>query len=76
MKTRIPFLTLWRSTIFLVIGSAALIFALQYTCVPTLAQEPSPTAPQTAESQPKPPEPAVQPTPTTCGAGRKTGSQI
>ncbi len=57
MKTRAPILTPWRSTIFFVIGAVALIFAWQYTCVPTLAQERSTTSPQPAESQPTPPAP-------------------
>ena len=61
MKTRAPILTLWRSTIFFVIGAVAFIFALQYMCVPTLAQEQRTTAPQPVESQPKPPEPAPPP---------------
>ena len=61
MNMRVPILTLWRSTIFFVLGAVALIFALQYMCVPTLAQEQSTTAPQPVETQPKPPEPAPQP---------------
>jgi thiosulfate reductase cytochrome b subunit len=61
MKTRVPILTLRGSTIFLAVGAVTLIFALQYMCVPTLAQEQSTTAPQPVESQPKPPEPAPQP---------------
>jgi len=59
MKTRVPILTLWRSTIFFVIGALALIFALQYMCVPTLAQEQSTTAPQPAS--PPAATPAVKP---------------
>ncbi len=61
MKMRVPILTLWRCTIFFVLGALALIFVLQYTCVPTLAQEQSTTAPQPVQTQPNPPEPAPQP---------------
>lgn len=68
MNMRVPILTLWRSTIFFVLGAVALILALQYMCVPTLAQEQGTTAPQPIESQLKPPEPAPQPAQTTPSA--------
>ncbi|MGB6063408.1 MAG: cytochrome b/b6 domain-containing protein [Desulfomonilaceae bacterium] len=61
MKTSASIFTLWKSAIFLVIGAAALILALQYTCVPIMAQETSTSAPQPVETRPKPPESSTQP---------------
>jgi thiosulfate reductase cytochrome b subunit len=61
MKTRVPILSLWRFTIFFVLGAAALLFALQYTCVPTLAQEQSTVGPQPVETQPKQVETQTKP---------------
>jgi hypothetical protein len=75
MKTRVPILTLWRSTIFFVLGAVALIFALQYMCV-HFAQEQSTTAPQPVNyarcpirTQPAELRPGNR-------AGRKAGGQL